>query len=206
MTRKRVCLAILVALLMGGCRSETEEISTGDAFLGLLREAAPRGQQLIREPDGTMQAEFNRLFYASVASEELSFFAELADWRNPLASSVAVFGIAEIAQRNYGPSQSAWERRRQALESIGDLLSHDDPDVRAAAIYAAGALRLNKHLPAIEDVLKSSKMTVSCSIECPPFFSGNGLGANLGGIAGCAKRMMEGKPPRQGDRQPSGGR
>ena len=119
-----------------------------------MRLYAPENRPLLnaecntRERSDAFLNELDVLYRQLVESGDIGTFQSIVEIDSHVAASIGVFGVMEIANKNYMYKPSSRSLREQSLDMLGGFTSHSSPHVRSAALYSLGVMRQHefKHL------------------------------------------------------------
>ncbi len=144
----------LVAFACVSCRLCSDKTTTAPSpqrFGALLKEISPEywhKRPLKEQKQDRMNAllcELNLMNRHFIESNDIDVFQSIAEIDSYIAASFAVFGVMEIANRNYTIRPSSRHVREQSLNTLAGFTSHSSPDVRTAALYALGLMRRHEY-------------------------------------------------------------
>jgi hypothetical protein len=161
------------------CSHKTTRAPSPERFAVLLKEISPEywhKRPLKEQKQDRMNAllyELNMMNHHFIESNDIDAFQSIVEIDSHIAASFGVFGIMEIANRNYTPRPSSRHLREQSLNTLAGFTSHSSPNVRTAALYALGLMRRHEY----KDLVASRFDDKAASnLFFPPIAVSNGYG------------------------------
>lgn len=181
-----------VAFLLVSCsRSKVDDKTETAKFIALLNQRIPKNWNSIspekktKERMDCLNQELDQLYRYLIRQNNTGAFEKATEIDSYVAACTGVFGILEIANRNYMLKSSTVNARKESLEKLLQLTTHRSPHVRGAALYALGKLR---HYEYLDAVVARFDDDARSAIFFPPFVeSNNGLTSS---VSTCAKRAV----------------
>lgn len=197
--RLSVASAVL-AFASVSCSLRSHEKTTDASpqrFAALLKECSPENWNnlpLKEQKQDRMDAllcELDLLNCHFIESDDIGAFQSIVEIDSHIAASIGVFGVMEIANKNYMIKPSSRRLREQSLSTLAGFTSHSSPHVRAAALYALGVMKRHEY----KDLVASRPDdTAPSDLFFPTFIESNyGMDTSVGTMARQALNKMLGE-------------
>jgi hypothetical protein len=130
---------------------KTTTVPSPQRFAALLKEISPEywhKRPLKEQKQDRMNAllcELDLMNRHFIESNDIDAFQRIVEIDSYIAASIGVFGVMEIANRNYTLRPSSKQLREQSLSTLAGFTSHRSPHVRTAALYALGLMRRHEY-------------------------------------------------------------
>jgi hypothetical protein len=122
--------------------------------------------------------ELDMLYRQLIESDDIETFQTIVEIDSSVAASIGVFGVMEIANRNYMIKPSSKQLRKRCLEVLAEFTTHSSPHVRTAALYSLGEMRQDEYKDFVINRLHDTGS--SSHIFFPPFIeSTNGMSTDV---------------------------
>lgn len=171
-----------------------------NTFVSLMEKRADASKELLqrnktRYDVASLDHQLDSLYMELIRANDIEAFKRILRVDLRYAKSMGVFGLMEIANRNYSERQDIREEeiREHAFLELAKLTGNSNADVRAAALFALGKCRRYEHK---EIVAKCIDDRTRADIAWIPLCSKStcdGLSTSVHTMAHSALREMLGK-------------
>jgi len=172
-------VSVILAFASVSCSLRSDETTTAlspHRFAALLKEISPEDWHKLPLKEQTQDrmdallCELDQLNRHFIESDDIGAFQSIVEIDSHIAASIGVFGVMEIANRNYMIKPSSRHLREQSLSTLAGFTSHSSPHVRTAALYALGVMKRHEYRDLVASRLDD---TAASNLFFPPFVESN---------------------------------
>jgi hypothetical protein len=154
--KKNLFIITLLLLLVFSVSANMVQLVTSQepSMMGVRSrfiELVQTNRPMSKEEREAHAQEFDNLYSRLVLADDIETFKKAADKGRDWHAGAALFGIMEIADRNYSNSPTEEALRKKAFSELVKLTDHENPHVRGAAFYALGKCRRYEYKEAVAD-------------------------------------------------------
>jgi hypothetical protein len=195
-------LVLSIAVNIRQCRKvrEPNPADIKNTFISLMEKRADASKELLqknmtRYDVASLNHQLDSLYLQLIRANDIEAFKRMLNVDFRYAKSMGVFGVMEIANRNYSGRSDIKEDeiREHAFIELAKLTGNSNADVRAMALFALGKCRRYEHK---EIVAKCLDDRARVDIPWLPLCSEStcdGLSTSVGTMARLALREMLGQ-------------
>jgi hypothetical protein len=197
-----ILLVLSIAINIRQCRKARgpKRADIKSTFISLLEKRANAEREILqnnmtRYDVASLNHQLDNLYFQLIHANDIEAFKQILNVDLHYARSMGVFGIMEIANRNYSerPDIKEEEIREHAFLELAKLTASSNASVRAMALFALGKCRRYEHK---EIVAKCLDDTARVGIRWLPLCSESttdGLSTSVGYMARFALKEMLGR-------------
>ncbi len=197
-----ILLTLSIAVNIGQCRKEREPnpAEIKNKFVSLMEKRADAQKELLqrnmtRYDVASLDQQLDSLYLQLIRANDIEAFKRILKVDFRYAKSMGVFGLMEIANRNYSGRQDIREEeiREHAFLELAKLTRNSNADVRAAALFALGKCRRYEHKEIVAKCLDDRARSDIAWIPLCSESTCDGLSTSVHTMAHLALREMLGR-------------
>ena len=151
---------------------ESTRAASPQRFAARLKKCSPENWSKLPSKERTQDrmdallCELDQMNRHFIETDDIGAFQSIVEIDSYIAASIGVFGVMEIANRNYMIKPSSRRLREQSLSTLAGFTSHSSPHVRTAALYALGLMKQHEYKDLVASRLDD---TADSGLFFPPF-------------------------------------
>jgi hypothetical protein len=197
-----ILLVLSIAVNILQCRKSIEPnpAEIKNKFISLMEKLADAHKEMqqrnkTRYDVASLNHQLDSLYLQLIRANDIEGFKQILNVDFSIAKSMGVFGLMEIANRNYSERQDIREEeiREHAFLELAKLTGNSNANVRAMALFALAKCRRYEHKEIVAKCLDDS---TDADIQFPPLCTESnscGISTSVHTMAHFALREMLGQ-------------